>query len=292
MESKSPGIPRVRKMFLITFIAELVAFAIISVLPIRDPALYASFRSQDSAITSQPYFSLWLSIFPHNLMIGSIEFIPVIGLIMFIISMGETAIVVSVEGTATHVGGFAIFASLMLLPHSWLELPSYAVAVSTGIYAIYVYSRYKNQGIAMLFWTYIVASVIEFGSYFAFAGYFKSSAYSVLFDVIVDGVAILLFYLMYEKVSGKAKRSIGTIIYMYLFVIIELGFAGAIESAEIKLEESANPFSAFYMWIPGAVIIVFLIMLYRYWDRYEYPKYMKNDDNENNGENDDNEIKF
>ena len=290
MESKAPKIPRIRRIFLITFIAELVAFAIISALPISDPALYASFNGQRSAITSQPYFSLWLSIFPHNLMISSIEFIPIIGLLMFIISMGETAVVVSVEGTATHVSGFAIFASLMLLPHSWLELPAYAVAASTGIYAIYVYSRYKNQGIAKLFWTYILVSVIEFGSYFAFAKDFTGSAGSILFDVIVDGVAIFLFYLMYKKVSGKAKRSIGTIIYMYLFVIIELGFAGAIEAAEIKIEETAHPFNALFMWIPGAAIIVFLIMLYRYWDRYEYPKYMKNDNNENNGEN--NEIKF
>ncbi len=290
MESKAPKIPRIRRMFLITFIAELAAFAIISALPISDPALYTSFKSQDRAIISQPYFSLWLSIFPHNLMISSIEFIPIIGLLMFIISMGETAVVVSVEGTATHVSGFTIFASLMLLPHSWLELPAYAVAVSTGIYAIYVYSRYKNQGIARLFWTYILVSVIEFGSYFAFAKDFRGSAGSILFDVIVDGVAILLFYLMYKKVSGKAKRSIGTIIYMYLFVIIELGFAGAIEAAEIKIEETAHPFNALLMWIPGAAIIVFLIVLYRHWDRYEYPKYMKNDNNENNGE--DNEIKF
>lgn len=291
MESKAYKIPRVRRIFLITFIVELVAFAIISALPIRDPALYSSFMKEDSNITSQPYFSLWLSIFPHNLMIGSMEFIPIIGLLMFIISMGETAVVVAVEGTATHVGGFSIFASLMLLPHSWLELPSYAVAVSTGIYIIYVYSKYKDQGISKLFWTYIMVSVIEFGSYFAFASYFGIAAYSILFDVIVDGIAILLFYLMYKKVSGEAKRNIGTIIYMYLFVIIELGFAGAIESTEIKLEESTHPLYALLMWIPSVFIIVFLIMLYRYWDKYEYSKYMKNPGN-NNEDNNDFEIKF
>jgi len=286
-------IPRVRRIFLFTFIAELLFFAIVSALPIKDPALYSVFKSQDNAITSRSYFPLWLSIFPHNLMIGSIEFIPVIGLIMFIISMGETAVVVAVEGTATHVGGFTVFASLMLFPHSWLELPSYAVAVSTGIYMIYVYSKYKNTGIAHLFFAYIGVSIVEFGAYFAFASYYSISAYAVLFDVIVDGLAIFLFYLMYKKSSGKAKRSMETIIYMYIFVIIELGFAGAIESAEIKLEESVNPYTALYMWLPAVFIIAFLIILYRYWDRYEYPKYMKDEDNKNdNEENNEFDIKF
>lgn len=286
-------IPRVRRIFLFTFIAELLFFAIVSALPIKDPAAYSLFKSQDNAITSQSYLPLWLSIFPHNLMIGSIEFIPVIGLIMFIFSMGETAFIVAVEGTATHVSGFTIFATLMLFPHSWLELPSYAVAVSTGIYMIYVYSRYKNTGIAHLFFAYIGVSIVEFGSYFAFASYYSIFAYAILFDVIVDGLAIFLFYLMYKKSSGKAKRSMETIIYMYIFVIIELGFAGAIESAEIKLEESVNPYTALYMWIPTIIIIAFLIMLYRYWDRYEYPKYMKDEDNKNDNEgNNEFDIKF
>ncbi len=201
---------RLRRLFLLTFIAELLVFAIISALPIKDPALYTSFKSQDSVIVSKPYFSMWLSIFPHNLEIASFEFVPIVGPAWFAFSMVTTSVVVAVEGTATHISGFFIFLSLMMLPHSWLELPAYAVAVSTSIY--------------------------------------------------------LLYYIIKRYPARKYLK----LLYMYFFVVIELAFAGAIESAEIILEESAHPLYAFYMWLPSIPIIIFLIMLYRYIDRDEY----------------------
>ncbi len=195
--------PSLKRMFIILFIAELAAFAIISALPIHDMALYNSFSSTDKSITSQSFFPMWLNIFPHNLLIATIEFIPVFGILMFAFSIGTTATVVAVEGTAEHVNGFAIFATLMLLPHSWLELPSYAVAASTSIYIIYLLAK------------------------------------------------------------GKMRQNYKTVIYMYIFVVIELAFAGLIETSEILLEESAHPFNAFYMWLPAIPIIAFLIYLYR-----------------------------
>ena len=69
--------PRLRRIFILSFIIELAGFAIISSLPIHNPALYSSFKSQDHAIVSQSFFPMWLSIFPHNLLIATIEFIPV-----------------------------------------------------------------------------------------------------------------------------------------------------------------------------------------------------------------------
>lgn len=202
--------PRLRRIFLLSFIIELAGFAIISSLPIHDPALYASFQSEDSSIISQSFFPMWLSIFPHNLLIATIEFIPVVGILMFGFSIGSTASVIAVEGTATKINGFAIFASLMMLPHSWLELPAYAVAASTSIY--------------------------------------------------------ILYYLM----KGKLRTNYMKIIYMYIFVVIELAFAGAIETSEIILEESPHPLYSLYMWIPAVPIIIFLIWLYRRMDSDEY----------------------
>ncbi len=202
--------PRLRKIFLLSFIIELVGFAVISSLPIHDPALYASFKSEDSAIISKSFFPMWLSIFPHNLLIASIEFIPVVGILMFGFSLGSTASVIAVEGTSTKVSGLAIFTSLMILPHSWLELPAYAVAASTSIY--------------------------------------------------------ILYYL----VKGQMGKKYMKIIYMYIFVVIELAFAGAIETSEIILEESAHPLYSLYMWIPAVPIIIFLIWLYRHMDSDEY----------------------
>ncbi len=202
--------PRLRRIFLLSFIIELLGFAVISSLTIRDPALYATFKSEDSAIISQPFFPMWLSIFPHNLLIATIEFIPVIGILMFGFSIASTATVIAVEGTATKISGLAIFTNLMILPHSWLELPSYAVAVSTSI------------------------------------------------------------YILYYMFTGKLKNNYMKIIYMYIFVIIELAFAGAIETSEIILEQSAHPLYSLYMWIPAVPIIIFLIWLYRHMDSDEY----------------------
>jgi uncharacterized membrane protein SpoIIM required for sporulation len=202
--------PQLRRVFLILFIIELAGFAIISSLPIHDPALYSSFKSEDNSIISQSFFPMWLSIFPHNLLIASIEFIPIIGIFMFLFSIGSTASVIAVEGTSTHVNGFAIFASLMLLPHSWLELPAYAVAVSTDI------------------------------------------------------------YIFYYLIKGTLRDNYMKIIYMYLFIVLELAFAGAIETSEILLEESTHPLDAFYMWIPSVFIIAFLIWLFRRINSVEY----------------------
>jgi uncharacterized membrane protein SpoIIM required for sporulation len=210
--------PRLRRVFLISFLVELIGFAVISSLPIHDAALYSSFQSTDSSIVSQPFFPMWLSIFPHNLLIASIEFIPVIGILMFGFSIASTATVIAVEGTSTHISGLAIFATLMVLPHSWLELPAYAVAVSSSIY--------------------------------------------------------LLYYL----VKGTLRGNYMKIVYMYIFVVIELAFAGLIETSEIILEESPHPFYAFYMWIPAIPIIIFLIWLYRHMDSNEYKKKIKEPD--------------
>ncbi len=202
--------PRLKRVFLISFIIELVGFAIISSLPIHDPALYASFKSEDNSIISQSFLPMWLSIFPHNLLIASIEFIPIIGIFMFIFSIGSTASVIAVEGTAEHENGFEIFAILMLLPHSWLELPAYAVAVSTGT------------------------------------------------------------YIFYYLIKGTLRDNYKKILYMYLFIVVELAFAGAIETSEILLEQSAHPLNVFYMWFPAIFIIIFLIWLYRRIDSGEY----------------------
>ena len=57
---------------------------------------------------------------------------------------------------------------------------------------------------------------------------------------------------------------------MYIFVVIELAIAGLIETSEIVLLRTKNPYSSFYMWIPGVFLIAFLIYLYRHFDKDEY----------------------
>ncbi|EQD44703.1 hypothetical protein B1B_13414, partial [mine drainage metagenome] len=65
---------------------------------------------------------MFLSIFLHNLLVATIEFVPVLGLLFFMISAVETSVVIALEGSAYHVSGLVVFASLSLYPHTWLEL--------------------------------------------------------------------------------------------------------------------------------------------------------------------------
>ena len=63
---------------------------------------------------------------------------------------------------------------------------------------------------------------------------------------------------------------------MYLFVVLELAVAGAVESAEIVFEENypppANIEYPFLMWLPSIPAILILIILYKKINHADYGK--------------------
>ncbi|MEM0127848.1 MAG: hypothetical protein QXO03_02010, partial [Thermoplasmatales archaeon] len=93
--------------------------------------------------------------------------------------------------------------------HTWLELPSYAIAVSASIYLIYLLSKRELL---------------------------RSKGFKVL--------------------------------YMYLFVIIELVIAATFESAEIVLQ--SRGLIVLLTWIAAVPVIYLLILLFRKMNRDEY----------------------
>jgi len=135
------GILMARRLFLATFIVEMIIYLVISALPLSYPALLAVIQGQQKAIDSQPFMPVLFSIFPHNLLISTLEIIPFIGQFFFIFSTVETSIVIAIEGTSVHTSGIFVFITLALFPHTWLELPSYAIATSASIYLIYIIVR-------------------------------------------------------------------------------------------------------------------------------------------------------
>ncbi|MGC8505534.1 MAG: stage II sporulation protein M [Thermoplasmata archaeon] len=221
------GVLKFRSIYWIIFIAELLLYIIISSLPINDPVLYNSFKSEQNGIISLSYIPMVFSIFPHNLTIASVEFVPVLGPFLYIDSSVVTSLIIAVEGTALGYSGFFVLVTLMIFPHFWLEIPSYAVATATSIY---------------------------------------------------------LIYLIYKR--GEILRNgIRKVLYLYIFVILELFIAGSVEAAEIIFETTYRyPYDLYYplmMWIPGSVAIFVLILLFRRINRDEYGRYRKVD-----GEND------
>lgn len=121
---------------LIFFVIELAIFVGVSAIPINSPELVSSFQSEMHHIVSQPYFSKLLSIFSHNLLIALGEFVPIFGIGLFLYSIGGTAVLLSALANSEGVPGWYASLFLLTLPHSWLELPAYAIATASGLYLI------------------------------------------------------------------------------------------------------------------------------------------------------------
>jgi hypothetical protein len=70
------------------------------------------------------------------------------------------------------------------------------------------------------------------------------------------------------------------VVYMYLFVVLELAIAGTFESTEIYMFRIyASPYNIEYplmLWIAAVPVIYLLIRLYRRIDRDEYDRKIKN----------------
>jgi len=213
------GILKFRSVYWVIFIAELLLYIIISSLPINNPGLYSTFKSEQSGIISLSYIPMIFSIFPHNLTIASVEFVPVIGPFLYIDSSIVTSLIIAVEGTALGYSGFFVLVTLMIFPHFWLEIPSYAIATAASVY---------------------------------------------------------LIYLVYKR-GDVLRNGIRKVLYLYMFVALELFIAGSVESAEIIFETSyPHPYDLYYplmMWIPGSVAIFLLVLLFRRINSDEYGKF-------------------
>ena len=210
------GLIKLRALFLLLFISEILIYIIISTIPYSNPALVTQLRAQENATYSNGIFGILFSIFPHNLLIATIEFIPVIGQFFYVFSMVETPLALSALASSTGVPGVIEFIILLIVPDTLIELPSYAVAAATSIYLIYIL----------------------------------------------------------VKSGGVLRSKIRKVIYMYLFVVLELFIAGTFESVAIDMALTLpKPESLTYtllLWIPAIPVIYLLIRLFRRINQDEY----------------------
>ncbi len=209
------GILMMRRLFLVTFVIEMVIFTVLSSINYHNSFLYQSLSTERSSILSNNIFSMIMEIFPHNLLVATFEFIPVVGPLLFSISIVTTSLTVASEAYFLyHIPGFYVFLGLVILPHTWLELPAYAVAVSASIY---------------------------------------------------------LLYLLIKREILRSK--IYKVLYMYIFVVIELAIAGTFESAEIVMENNIHVgLDELLMWIPAVPVIYLLYLLFRKMNGDEYDR--------------------
>ena len=209
---------RLERLFYVMFGIEILVYIIVSAIPASNQSLLNEFQQEQNSIDSQTFIPIFLSIFLNNLRIATLEFIPVLGIFFYIESIVVTSYIIALLGTQAHFSGIIVFLILSLFPHTWLEIPSYAVAASTSIYLLYYLVKRRSE------------------------------------------------------LRQKAKK----IFYMYLFVVLELAIAGAVESAEIVFEENysspANIEYPFLMWLPSVPAILILIILYKRINHSDYSK--------------------
>ncbi len=124
------------RIILIIFVFEVAIFLIASAIPVNNSSLVSQFNSTENQILNYTYFQKVFTIFTHNLTVAAMELIPAVGLVVLGISIYSTGAVLSAFSSSLNVSGFLAAISLMTLPHSWLELPSYAIAAGSGLYII------------------------------------------------------------------------------------------------------------------------------------------------------------
>ncbi|WP_369610644.1 stage II sporulation protein M [Sulfurisphaera javensis] len=126
----------ISKLILMFFVAEIIIFLISAGIPVNSPSLVQQYNSIESSIRNQSYISIALSIFANNIKVAILDFIPAIGIIMLSYSIVDTGMILSAVMTANHIPGIVAALALLTLPHSFVELPSYAIAAGSGTYIL------------------------------------------------------------------------------------------------------------------------------------------------------------
>ena len=134
------------RLYLLLFVIEVGAFFVIASLPFL-PGEKAFFTSQSNQINNEfqgvGFLGQFWGIFTNNFRIAAIELIPGLGAVFFAISLYETArIIEAIAGTDQASPVLVLVLLLLLFPHSYLELPAYAVATGEGLVLAYAIARW------------------------------------------------------------------------------------------------------------------------------------------------------
>ena len=127
------------KLFAIVFVAELVILAAAVVLPI-DPGEQATLQQQAQnqfgGINTGDPLSLFLGILTNNVRVALLELIPIVGALLFLLSIFTTGQVIQVIANMNGVPAALLGGTLFFFPFTLVELSAYAVAVTAGTFLI------------------------------------------------------------------------------------------------------------------------------------------------------------
>jgi len=133
------------------FVIEIAAIIIVSNFPFA-PGEQAVFQSASNSlppILKQTAMGQVASIFAQNFRVSINELIPAWGPTFFAFSMYVEARLIEVISINNGEGIGAALGTLFLLPHTYLELPAYAIAVTESGYLLYSIAAGFSRGWAI-----------------------------------------------------------------------------------------------------------------------------------------------
>ncbi len=184
------------------FIVELIFMFFVSSIPMSHATAASLSNSSEpelDSIRNEPIFLRAVSIFSHNYEIATIEVIPVIGQIFFFISIYGTAVILDALAVMDSVTGPIALLSLLFLPYSWLELPSYAIAAAEGIFLISSLFRktFKTELRRALFvWLLVGLELLLAGTFESWTIYLEVYNPSALLETWIPYIIILAAFII------------------------------------------------------------------------------------------------
>ncbi len=132
----------------IVFLIELVVFVATVSVPFlsgeRQSYSESAKQIANQLIGVSPFGQV-VEIFGNNVKVALIEFIPGFGAFFFSASIYETARITQAIALNMNFPAQILLVILFLLPHSWIELPAYAISTTEGIFLLYSAIRWLTR---------------------------------------------------------------------------------------------------------------------------------------------------
>ncbi|BAB67004.1 hypothetical protein STK_19110 [Sulfurisphaera tokodaii str. 7] len=199
MELKLSIMRPISKLILMFFVAEIIIFLISSAIPINSSSLVQQYNGIESSIRNEPYILIALSIFSNNIRVALLDFIPAIGILFLAYSIVNTGMILSAVMTANHIPGIIAALLLLTLPHSFVELPSYAIATASGTYIL----LRRNEWIRGILTLIIVPIELFLAALIEASLFFVSNPYIMWIASAPVLVGLYFFYQYIQKVADR-----------------------------------------------------------------------------------------
>ncbi len=195
------------------FVVEIGAIIVISNMPFF-PGEFSFTQNQYNSIKpiiNQSAVGQLAGIFVNNFMVVLRELVPVIGPAVFALSIYETARIVEVIAIANGDGVGAALGTLFLLPHTYLELPAYAIAVTESGYLVYAVAAGFSRGWARFVreLRFLVVSVVLIAGVLVVAAIFEVTEIQI--EVLtqapappIEGALVFLTWIPFALVFAGA----------------------------------------------------------------------------------------